>query len=100
MAIERTPAFYPKNSIRFVAGIRITPVIRLRMRTGFDPFSLLVLCIAGWLNQRQQHVIEYRVEENRGLRQEIGSRRLLFTDDQRRRLAAKAKKLGRKVRPR
>src|SRR5215468_10817175 len=67
------------------------------MRTGFDPFSFLILSIAGWLNQRQQHVIEYLVEENRVLRQQIGSRRLLFTDDQRRRLAVKAKKLGRKV---
>ena len=67
------------------------------MRTGFDPFSFLILSVAGWLNQRQQHVIEYLVEENRVLRQQIGSRRLLFTDDQRRRLAVKAKKLGRKV---
>src|SRR5215475_394929 len=67
------------------------------MRTGFDPFSFLVLSVAGCLNQRQQHVIEYLVEENRVLRQQIGARRLLFTDDQRRRLAVKAKKLGRKV---
>ena len=67
------------------------------MRTGFDPFSFLVLSVAGWLNQRQQHVIEYLVEENRVLRQQIGARRLLFTDDQRRRLAVKANKLGRKV---
>jgi type II secretory pathway predicted ATPase ExeA len=36
------------------------------------------------------------VEENRVLREQIGSRRLRFNDDQRRRLAAKAKKLGRK----
>ena len=67
------------------------------MRTGFDPFSFLVLSVAGWLKQRQEHVIEYLVEENRVLRQQIGARRLLFTDDQRRRLAVKAKKLGRKV---
>src|SRR5215470_9889254 len=73
------------------------PVIRLRMRTRFDPFSFLVLSVAGWLNQRQQHVIEYLVEENRVLRQQIGARRLLFTDDQRRRLALRANKLGRKV---
>ena len=46
------------------------------MRTGFDPFSFLVLSVAGWLNQRQQHVIEYLVEENRVLRQEIGVRRV------------------------
>src|SRR5439155_18057272 len=47
--------------------------------------------------QRQQQLIEYLVEENRVLREQIGNRRMRFTDDQRRRLAAKAKKLGRKV---
>ena len=42
-------------------------------------------------------MIEYLIEENRVLREQIGRRRLRFTDNQRRRLAAKAKKLGRKV---
>jgi len=67
------------------------------MRARLDPFSFLVISVAGWLNQRQQHVIEYLVEENRILREQIGNRRLRFTDNQRRRLAAKAKRLGRKV---
>ena len=67
------------------------------MRTGFDPFSFLVLSVAGWLNQRQPQVIEYLVEENRVFREPIGNTRMRFNDDQRRRLAAKAKKLGRKV---
>jgi putative transposase len=35
-------------------------------------------------------------EENRVLREQIGHRRMRFTDDQRRRLAAKAKVLGTK----
>jgi putative transposase len=67
------------------------------MRAGLDPFSFLVVCMAGWLNQKQQQVIDYLVEENRVLREQIGNRRLRFNDDQRRRLAAKAKKLGRKL---
>ena len=67
------------------------------MRTGLDPFSFLVISLAGWINQRQQQVIEYLIEENRVLREQIGNRRMWFSDDQRRRLAAKAKKLGRKV---
>src|SRR5215831_11254812 len=67
------------------------------MRTRLDPFSSLVVCVAGWLNQKQQQAIEYLVEENRVLREQIGPRRLRFTDDQCRRLAAKAKKLGRKL---
>src|SRR5882672_7436240 len=62
-----------------------------------DPFSFLVVSVAGWLNRRQQHVIEYLVEENRVLREQIGRRRLRFTDDRRPRLAVKAKKLGRRI---
>jgi hypothetical protein len=67
------------------------------MRTRLDPFSFLVVSVAGWLNHRQQQLIEYLIEENRVLREQVGDRRLRFSDDQRRRLAATAKKLGRKV---
>jgi hypothetical protein len=56
-----------------------------------------VIVVAGWMNQRQQNVIEYLREENRVLREQLGDRRLRFTDDQRRRLAVRAKGLGRKL---
>jgi putative transposase len=49
------------------------------------------------MNQRQQHAIDYLREENRVLREQLGGRRLRFTDDQRHRLAAKAKGLGRRA---
>jgi putative transposase len=62
-----------------------------------DPFSFLVVSLSGWMNQRQQNVIHYLIEENRVLRQQIGNRRMRFSDDQRRRLAAKAKTIGRKL---
>jgi len=55
------------------------------------------MAMAGWMNERQQQVIEYLQEENRVLREQRGKRRLRFTDDQRRRLAVKAKVLGRKT---
>src|SRR5215470_17633682 len=67
------------------------------MQAGLDPFTFLIISIAGWMNQRQQQVIEYLVEENRVLREQIGKRRMRFTDDQRCRLAVKAKRLSRKV---
>ena len=67
------------------------------MRAALDPFSFVVISIAGWMNRHQQQVIEYLIEENRVLREQIGNRRMRFTDNQRRRLAAKAKKLGRKL---
>lgn len=67
------------------------------MHAMFEPFSFLVVSLAGWMNQHQQHVIHYLIEENRVLREQIGNRRMRFTDDQRRRLAARAKRLGRKL---
>ena len=67
------------------------------MRAILDPFSFVVISIAGWMNQHQQLVIEYLSEENRVLREQIGKHRIRFSDDQRCRLAAKAKQLSRKV---
>jgi len=61
------------------------------------PFRFVLMAVAGWMNQRQLQVIDYLREENRVLREQLGERRLRFTDDQRRRLAAKAKGLGRKL---
>jgi putative transposase len=66
------------------------------MRAGLDPFRFLLIALAGGMNQHQQHAIAYLVEENRVLREQIGRRRLKFTDQQRRRLAAKAKIVGAK----
>jgi putative transposase len=67
------------------------------MRNILDPFRFVVIAIAGWMNQKQQHAIEYLREENRVLREQLGTRRLRFTDDQRRRLATKAKLVGRRL---
>ena len=57
----------------------------------------LVVALAGWIHQQQPEVIDYLQEENRVLQQQLEARRLRFTDDQRIRLAAKAKTLGRGV---
>jgi hypothetical protein len=67
------------------------------MAKSLDPFRFVLLAVAGWMNQRQVQVIEYLREENRVLREQLGDRRIRFTDGQRRRLAAKAKGLGRKI---
>lgn len=60
-----------------------------------DPFRFVLISVAGWMNQQQQQAIEYLREKNKVLREQLGGRRLRFTDEQRRRLAAKAKGLGR-----
>ena len=62
-----------------------------------DPFRFVLIAVAGWMNQRQLQVIDYLREENRILQEQLGGRRLRLNDDQRRRLAVKAKGLGRKL---
>jgi hypothetical protein len=62
-----------------------------------DPFRFVLIAFSGWMNGRQLLLIDYLREENRVLREQLGDKRLRFTDDQRRRSAAKAKRLGRKV---
>ena len=57
----------------------------------------MLISVAGWMNQRQLQVIHYLREENRVLREQLGGGRLRLNDDQRRRLAAKAKGLGRRL---
>ena len=45
------------------------------------PIQLLILMFAGWVNREQQAVIDYLREENGVLREQMGGRRLRFTDD-------------------
>jgi hypothetical protein len=59
-----------------------------------NTLQLLLICLAGWINCNQQLVIEYLQEEVKVLREQLG-KKPRFTDHQRRRLAAKALKLGR-----
>ena len=67
------------------------------MPRALDPFRFVLISIAGWMNQRQLQIIDYLREENRVLREQLGGRRVRFNDDQRRRLAAKAKRLGQRI---
>jgi len=61
------------------------------------PLQLLLATFAGWVNRHQALAIEYLVEENRVLKEQLSNKRLRLTDDQRRRLAAKGKPLGRRM---
>jgi putative transposase len=69
----------------------------LKTQRVLDPFRFVVIAVSGWMNQHQLQVIDYLREENRVLREQLGGRRLRINDNQRRRLAAKAKGLGRKI---
>jgi len=59
--------------------------------------KLLLATFAGWADRHQAQVIEYLVEENRVLQEQLRGKRLRLTEDQRRRLADKGKALGRRV---
>jgi len=58
---------------------------------------LLLLAITGWLDRQEREALAYLIEENRVLRRQVGQRRLRFTDDDRRRLAVRAHRLGREA---
>lgn len=70
-------------------------MVRFRMLSALNPLYFVIASLAGWLSEHQQRSIEYLVEENRILREQIGDRKLRFTDNQRRRLAVRAKELSR-----
>lgn len=56
-----------------------------------------VLTQDGVSNRAQQHIIEYLQVENQVLQEKLGRKRILLNDDQRRRLAAKGKVVGRRL---
>ena len=62
----------------------------------FQAIRGLLLLASSWARQHQQQVIDYLIEENRILLEQSGRGRLVLTDDQRRRLAAKGTVIGRR----
>ncbi len=57
--------------------------------------QFVVTILAGWIHRGQQQVVDYLIEESRVLREQLGKQRLRLTNEQRRRLAVRAKALGR-----
>jgi hypothetical protein len=58
-------------------------------------FRMLLDALVGWLDQRQQDTVAYLIEENRIQRGYVRGR-MRFTDDERRRLAMRGHRLGRR----
>ena len=86
---RRVATFVTAESL-YSARPRLSPVPQV--------LQFLVVAVAGWINPQQRDVIDSLQEENRVLREQLGPGRLRFTDAQRRRLAAQATRLGRRVR--
>jgi hypothetical protein len=61
------------------------------------PVQLFVASFLGWLQREQHEIILYLREENRVLKAQLCHRRLRLTDNDRRRLAVLAERLGRRV---
>jgi putative transposase len=59
--------------------------------------QMLLMVLTGWLERREREALAYLIEENRLLRRQLGGRRLRLTDDDRRRLAARAFRVGRRA---
>jgi len=66
------------------------------MKFILQPWQLMLIILASWVNRQQQEVIEYLRTENAVLKEKLGKKRILLTDEQRRRLAVKGNILGRK----
>ena len=62
-----------------------------------QPWQLLLAGLAGWSNRRQQAVIDFQGTPIQVVMEKLGKQGLLRSDDQHRRLAVKAKALGRKA---
>ena len=66
------------------------------MKFALQPWQLMLIMLAGWINRQQPEVIEYLRIENAVLKEKLGKKRILLTDEQRCRLAVKGRVLGRK----
>jgi putative transposase len=62
-----------------------------------DALQFLVLTVAGWVNRHQEDLIDYLREENRILPSNVVHDRFGSVDAQRRRLAVRGKRLGRRA---
>ena len=71
-------------SVDIVGTARGTEVVRFKAKLvvpdrsrdslAMNPLSFLLVCFAGWMNRRQQAVIEYLQEEVRVLQEQLGKR--------------------------
>ena len=76
--------------------VKVFPITETSMNLILQPWHLVTIFLASWINRQQQEVIEFLRTENAVLKEKLGKKRILLNDDQRRRLAVKGKILGRK----
>jgi len=62
-----------------------------------QPWHIMLAALCGLVNQRQQQIIEFQNAQIEALLKQLGKKRLLLDDDQRRLLAVKAHVIGREA---
>jgi putative transposase len=62
-----------------------------------QPWQVLFAALSGVVNQRQTEIIEFQNIQITALLKQLGKKRVLLSDDQRRLLAVKGKTLGHKT---
>ena len=62
-----------------------------------QPWHILLAPLSAMVNQRQQQIIGFQNAQIEALLKQLGKKRLLLNDDQRRMLAEKAHAIGRKA---
>ena len=67
------------------------------MSSILQPWHIMLAAICGLVNQRQQQIIEFQNAPIEALLKQLGKKRLLLDDDQRRLRAMKAHAIGRKA---
>ena len=61
------------------------------MNNALHPWEFLLITLSGWMNRRQQRVIERPIEEDRILKGKLGGKKIRFADNERLRPAVKGK---------
>ena len=67
------------------------------MNSILQPWQFLFVVFCGWVHQRQTEIIEFQNAELLAVLQQLGRKRILLSDDQRRLLSVKGKSIGRKA---
>lgn len=86
---------YTRTVIRIILSLK--PALITMLNYFSYPGQLVLLLFAGYVNDQQLKVIEYLQAETRLLKQQLGGRRIRFSNDERRLLTVKGKALGRKL---
>jgi hypothetical protein len=97
VAVNNLPNLHDVRMLQSRNRVGFVDEARHRLTFVLQPWQLLAVILVGWVNREQQQRIEYLRTETQILEEKLGKKRILLSDDQRRRLAVKGKVLGRKA---